>query len=115
MADEPGEPTAEQLADEIKQVDVTDLVLSTAAALGQLAHVKLSANEHDQARIAIDALAALLPPLEGNAGEQVVRELKQLLANVRLAYASAVSAGAATPAPEPVASPEPTPEADDEG
>ena len=115
MADEPREPTAEQLADQIGQVDIADLLLSTVSALGQLAYVKLSANERDQARLAIDALAALLPTLEGHADQQLVRDLKQLLANVRLAYASAVSSGGETPPPEPATSADPeTPEADGE-
>jgi hypothetical protein len=111
-SDQPGEFTAEQLAEQIKQIDVSDLLLSTVSTLGQLAYVKISADERDQARLAIDALAAVLPTLEGHADERLVRDLKQLLADVRLAYASAVSRSAETPAPERASGSEPqTPEA----
>ena len=101
MADD---PTGEEVPEQIKQIDISDLLLSTVSTLGQLAYVKLGANERDQARLAIDALAALLPTLEGNADEQLLRDLKQLLANVRLAF---VTAGGA---PEPETPPQPEPE-----
>jgi hypothetical protein len=101
VAEQGGELTAEQLAEQIKQIDVADLLLSTVSTLGQLAYVKLSANDRDQARLAIDAFAALLTTVEGRADDQLLRDLKQLLANVRLAYASAVSGSGEAPAPPP--------------
>ena len=111
MAEE-GELTAEQLAEQIKQINVSDLLLSTVSTLGQLAYVKLSAGDRDQARLAIDGLAAVLPTLEGQTDEQLLRDLKQLLANVRLAYTSAVSADAEAPPPEAASGSEPhSPEA----
>ncbi len=104
---EEGELTAEQLAEQIKQINVSDLLLSTVSTLGQLAYVKLSAGDRDQARLAIDALAAVLPTLEGHTDEQLLRDLKQLLANVRLAYASAVSSGSKAPLPDAASGSEP--------
>ena len=104
---EEGELTAEQLAEQIKQIDVSDLLLSTVSTLGQLAYVKLSAGDRDQARLAIDALAAVLPTLEGHTDEQLLRDLKQLLANVRLAYASAVSSASKAPPAEAASGSEP--------
>ena len=89
MADE--EPTPEQLAEQIRALKISDLVLSTVSTLGQLTYVKIEANELDDARLAIDAIAALLPLLEGHADAQLVRDFNQLLANVRITYASAVS------------------------
>lgn len=105
-----GEPTPEQLAEQIRRLKIQDLLLSTISTLGQLAYVKLEAKELDQARLAIDAVAALLPPLEGHADEQLLRDYRQLLANLRLAFTDTVSAsgsepqapsGAATTASEP--------------
>ena len=37
-------------------------------------------------------MAALLPTLEGRVDEDVLRDFKQLLANVRMAFTGAVSA-----------------------
>jgi len=107
VAEQGGELTAEQLAEQIKQIDVGDLLLSTVSTLGQLAYVKLSADERDQARLAIDAFAAIVPALEGQTDERLLRDLKQLLANVRLAYASAVSSGSNAPPPEAASGSEP--------
>ena len=87
-----GGPTAEELADQIRKLKISDIVLSTVTTLGQLAYVKIEAKELDQARLAVDAIAALLPTLEGHVDEQARRDFNQLLANVRLAFAGAVSA-----------------------
>jgi hypothetical protein len=84
--------TPEQLAEELSKLRIQDLVLSTVTTLGQLAYGKLEANDLDQARLAIDAMAALLPTLDGTTDADVLRDFKQLLANVRLAYANAVTA-----------------------
>src|SRR5215208_213153 len=100
VADERAEPTAEDFAEQIKQIDIAELLLSTVSTLGQLAYVKLGANERDQARLAIDALAALLPPLEGHADDQLLRDLKQLLANLRLAFVSGGETAEAVPGVE---------------
>jgi hypothetical protein len=88
--------TPEKLAEQIRQLKIEDIVLSTVSTLGQLTYAKLEAKELDQARLAIDAIAALLPTLEGRVDAQVVRDFKQLLANVRIAYTDAVSASGAS-------------------
>ena len=84
--------TPEKLAEELRKLKIEDLVLSTVSTLGQLAYTKLEAKDFDQARLAIDATAALLPTLEGHVDADVLRDFKQLLANVRISYANAVSA-----------------------
>jgi hypothetical protein len=97
--------TAEQLAEQIRLLKIEDIVLSTVSTLGQLAYAKLDAREIEQARLAIDAIAALLPTLEGQVEAPVLRDFKQLLANVRLAFAdAAVPAGTEPTAPpaEPI-------------
>jgi hypothetical protein len=100
------EPTPEQLAEQLRALKISDLVLSTVSTLGQLTYVKIEAKELDEARLAIDATAALLPLLEGHADAQILREFNQLLANVRIAYTSA----AAQPQPSPESQPPPEPQ-----
>jgi hypothetical protein len=89
-------PTPEQLAEQIKALKVPELLISTVATLGQLAYVKLEARELDQARLAIDAVGALTPLLEGHADPDMLRQLNQLLADVRISFASAATAATAT-------------------
>jgi hypothetical protein len=91
------ELSAEQLEEQIRKLKIEDIVLSTVSTLGQLAYAKLDARELDQARLAIDGMAALLPLLEGHAEAQILRDFNQLLANVRLSYANTVSASGSEP------------------
>jgi len=91
------ELTPEKLAEQIRLLKIEDIVMSTVSTLGQLVYVKLDAKELDQARFAIDAIAALLPTLEGHVDPQLLRDFNQLLANVRLAFANIISASAAEP------------------
>jgi hypothetical protein len=85
------ELTAEKFAEQIRQLKIEDIVLSTMSTLGQLAYAKLDAKDLDQARLAIDAIAALLQTVEGRVEAQALRDFKQLLANVRLGFASMAS------------------------
>ncbi len=98
-------PTPEQLAEQIRQLRIQDILVSTVTTLGQLAYVKLEAKELDQAKLAIDAIAALLPTLEGTLDPSARRDFNQLLANVRLAFANAVSASGSEPQAPPAATP----------
>ncbi len=97
--------TPEQLAEQIRQLRIQDILLSTVTTLGQLAYVKVEARELDQAKLAIDAIAALLPTLEGTLDPGARRDFNQLLANVRLAFASAVSASGSEPQTPPATTP----------
>jgi hypothetical protein len=98
------EITPEQLAEEVRRLKVEDILVATVTTLGQLAYAKLGAREFDQARLAIDSIAALLGPLDGVVEPQLLRDFNGLLANVRLAFADAV---AKAPAPAEEAAPEP--------
>ena len=62
---------AEQL---IRQLKVSDLLIGTLASLVQLGYAKLGEGEVDEARLAIDALRALVPVLEGAAAEDAIRD-----------------------------------------
>ena len=99
--------TPEQLIEEIKRLKVSDLVLSTVTTLAQLGYAKLeeSSRDLDQARLAIEALRALTPVLEGSVPDEALRDFRQVLANLQLAYASAADEGSKPEAEE--APPEP--------
>jgi hypothetical protein len=81
-----------QLEEELKKLKVADLLVQTLYTVSSLGYRKLSAEDRDldQARLSIEALSALLPVLEGSVGEHVIRDFKQVTANLQLAYADAV-------------------------
>jgi hypothetical protein len=87
------ELTPEQLIEQIKQLKVADLVLSTVTTLAQLGYAKLEeqSRDLDQARLAIDTIGVLLPTLEGQIPDDLARDLGSMHANLQLAYASAAS------------------------
>jgi hypothetical protein len=89
---------AEQL---IKRLGVSDLLIGTLASLVQLGYAKLGEGEADEARLAIEALRALLPVLEGAAAEDAIRDLRQATANLQLAYADYVAKQRETTADAP--------------
>ena len=97
---EPPELTPEDLIEQIKQLKVSDLLLSTLPSLAQLGYAKLEPGMRDleQARLAIEGIRALLPVLEGAVPEDVLRDFRQVVANLQLAYASAAG-GAGTEEP----------------
>jgi len=80
-----------QLEEELKKLKVSDLLVQTLYTVSSLGYRKLSEEDRDleQAHLAIEALRALLPVLEGAVGEDVVRDFKQVTANLQLAYADA--------------------------
>lgn len=88
MAEDP-----EQLIEQIRALGIGQLLLSTVSMVVSLSFGKLDAGELDEARLGIDALRALLPVLEGQIEDELRKELEQALANLQLAYASAVLPG----------------------
>jgi hypothetical protein len=103
---------AEQLREELKRVRVIDLLVQTLYTVSSLGYHKLGAEGSDlpQARLAIEALRALLPVVRDEAPAEVVRDFEQVVANMQLAYADAVKAAE----PEPVTGPPEEPEPVDE-
>jgi hypothetical protein len=93
LADEPREPTPEQLLEAVRSMKVADLLLSTAATLAQLGFAKLDESTRDleEARLAIEGMKALLGSLEGSVPDEVLRDFNQVVANLQLAYASAAA------------------------
>ena len=92
LADEtPHEPSLDDLAAMLRQLEVGQFLLSTVSTLASLAFGKLEQRELAQAKAAIDAIGALLPVLEGQIEEGLVRDFERALANLRVAYADAAS------------------------
>jgi hypothetical protein len=87
--------TPEQIAEQLRRMKVSDLLLSTLFTLSQLAYGKLepSGRDLDGARLAIDSMRALLPVLEGAIPPDATRDFQQVLTNLQLAYASAAAGG----------------------
>ena len=91
-ADEPRQPTVEDLAAALRQIEVGQFLLSTASTLASLAFGKLEQRELAQAKVAIDAINALLPVLRGQVDDTLLKDFEAALANLQVAYAGAASA-----------------------
>jgi len=80
-----------QLEEELKTLKVSDLLVQTLYTVSSLGYRRLSEQDPDldQARLAIEALRALVPVLEGSASKELLRDFKQVTANLQLAYAEA--------------------------
>jgi predicted nucleic acid-binding protein len=85
------EQLIQQLEEELKKLKVADLLVQTLYTVSSLAYRKLSEEDRDldQVRLAIEALRALVPVLEGAVGDEVLRDFKQVTSNLQLAYADA--------------------------
>ena len=80
-----------ELQAELSRLKVSDLLLQTVYTVSSLGYHRLSGDNKDleQAKLAIEALKALLPVLEGAVPDEAVRDFNQVLANMQLAYATA--------------------------
>lgn len=85
------EQLVEQLEAELKKLKVADLLVQTLYTVSSLGFRRLAPDDRDldQARLAIEALRALVPLLEDSAPAELVRDFKQVTANLQLAYADA--------------------------
>ena len=83
----------EEIQAELAKLKVSDLLLQTLYSVSSLGYHRLSGEGRDleQVRLAIESLRALVPVLEGTAPEDALRDFHQVLANLQLAYASAVA------------------------
>jgi hypothetical protein len=87
----PEEMTAEQLIEQIRRIKVTDMLLSSMSTIAQLGFAKLERGSRDlaEAKLAVETLRALVPVLEGSLDEEIVRDFRQVVADLQLAYADA--------------------------
>ncbi len=90
MADD--DVTEQELLDALRRLQVSDLLVQTLSTVSSLAYHRLAEEHRDleQARLAIEAIRALVPVLAGSVPPELSRDLEQVLANLQLAYASAV-------------------------
>ncbi len=98
MADEePAQPTEdelrERLEEELQKLAVSDVLVQSLYTVSGLGFHRLTSDHRDldQARLAIEAMRALVPLLKDAVPEPVTRGLEQTIAGLQLAYAKAVS------------------------
>ena len=93
MNESADEKLIQQLEEELKKVKVSDLLVQTLYTVSSLGYGRLGTEDRDleQAKLAIEAMRALVPVLEGAVPEEVIRDFNQVTANMQLAYARAVS------------------------
>jgi hypothetical protein len=90
----PGPSDAEllqQVEEQLRNLKVSDLLVQMLYTVSSLGYRKLSDEDRDleQAKLAIEALRALVPVLEGTIAPDVSRDFRQVTANLQLAYADA--------------------------
>ena len=92
MGEQEGEISPEELLEHIRQMKVSDVLLSMLPTIAQLGYAKLESDGRDleQARLAVESLRALMPVLAGSVPEEVLHDFEQATANLQLAYAKAV-------------------------
>ena len=78
---------SDDLAAQIAQLRVDDVLAGAASTLASVAFGKVDAGDLQQAKRAIDALATILPLLEDS---DLRRDLGAALANLQVAYAGKV-------------------------
>jgi hypothetical protein len=89
-----------KVEEQLRDLKVSDLLLQTVYTISSLGWHKLSSTDRDleQAKLAIDGLRALLPVLADAMPAEAKRDLEQMVANMQLAYASAVAEAKPEPA-----------------
>ena len=90
-ADGAVQDVVDEMLETIRQAKVGPLILSTVSTFASVAYGKLEANDLPEAKRAIDAIDALLPLVDDEAGAEIKRDFGQALSNLKLAYADAVS------------------------
>jgi hypothetical protein len=91
-----------KVEEQLRDLKVSDMLLQTLYTISSLGWHKLSSADRDleQAKLAIEALRALLPVLADSMPAEVKRDLEQMVANMQLAYAGAVAEAGKPEAPE---------------
>ena len=83
----------DQLEEELSKLKVSDVLVQTVFTISSLGYRSLGEEHRDleQARLAIEALRALVPVLKDVLPGEVTRDYDQLVANMQLAYAKAAA------------------------
>ncbi len=87
------EELIEQLEAELRKLKVSDVLVQTIFTVSSLGSAKLREDDRDleQVKLAIESMRALVPSLEGAVPAEVIRDFNQMVANLQLAYAKAVT------------------------
>ena len=82
-----------QIEAELARLRVSDVLLHTASTVASLAYRRLADDEQDldQVRLAVEALKAIVPLLDGAVPEDVAGDFRQVIASLQLSYADAVA------------------------
>jgi hypothetical protein len=94
------EPSEEELLRRLeadfKQLKVSDVLVQTVLTVSSLGYRSLGEEDRDleQAKLAIDALRALVPAVRDSVPADLGRDLDQMVANMQLAYAKAAAESA---------------------
>ena len=85
------QPAPDDLLEQIRQLKVSDVLLSTLTTVAQLAYAKLEPASRDleQARLAIESMRAVIPVLEGAVDDEVLQSFRSVVSNLQLAYVAA--------------------------
>jgi len=92
VADEDAPVTEAELLEALSQLRVSDLLVQTLSTVSSLAYHRLAEESRDleQARLAIEALRALVPVLRGAVPDELVRDFERVTADLQLGYAGVV-------------------------
>ena len=101
-----------RLAAEVQRLPIRDLLVQTIGTISSLAWGRISGPGRDleQARLAIDALRALVPVVAPTVSQQAGRDLSAVVSSLQLAYVRALGeepppASPVPPAEEPMPAP----------
>ena len=89
--------SGDEYRDALAKLTVADTLVSTITMLVSLGFARVAAETRDleQARLAIEALRALLPAVRDSLPAELVRDLEGGQASLQLAYADAVAESSA--------------------
>jgi len=92
------EEVARQLAEELRNLKVEDVLISVLIQVSAIGYRRLGLTEETkddrdlpQAKLAIDTMKALMPVLSDVVSADLIRDFEQSVANLQLAYAKAAS------------------------
>ncbi|MGH2995237.1 MAG: hypothetical protein ACRDON_10140 [Gaiellaceae bacterium] len=98
MSEQEHERLAEELAEELRNLRVEDVVVNTLIQISSIGYRRLGLMEDtreerdlEQTRLAIETMRALVPALEGFLPQELVSGLGDQIANLQLAYAKAAA------------------------
>ena len=87
------EEASKEVAEQLRKIKVSDLVVQNAVALTQLGFIRISDEQRDldQARLAIDTLRVVEPIIREQISAEMADELQGAVTNMQLAFADAVN------------------------